>query len=222
MQTGGVSIGPEALTHAVREPAADPAGALVLLHGRGTNEHDLVPLLEVLDPERRLLGVTPRAPLTLPPGGQHWYVSVGIPRPDPASFHAAMNVVPAWLDALLENNGLDHERLVLGGFSQGAVMSYAIGLAAGRPRPHGLLCLSGFMPEVPDFELDMSGLDGYPVALGHGTYDPIIGVEWGHQARERFTDAGADVTWRESPMPHSVDPDYLGELAGWLERLLPG
>lgn len=214
--------GSDALKHVARSPAGDPVGALVLLHGRGTNEHDLLPLLEVLDPQRRLLGVTPRAPLTLPPGGQHWYVSVGIPRPDPASFHAAMDVVPGWLDALLAEHGLDHERLVLGGFSQGAVMSYAIGLGAGRPRPRGLLCLSGFMPEVPDFELDLGGLEGYPVALGHGTYDPVIGVEWGHQARDRLTEAGADVTWRESPMPHSVDPDYLSELAGWIERLLPG
>jgi phospholipase/carboxylesterase len=212
----------DALTHGVREPTGAAAGALVLLHGRGTNEHDLVPLLEVLDPGRRLLGVTPRAPLTLPPGGQHWYVSVGIPRPDPASFHRTMEVVPAWLDALLAEHGLDHERLVLGGFSQGAVMSYAIGLGAGRLRPRGLLCLSGFMPEVPDFELDLDDLDGYPVALGHGAYDPVIGVEWGHQARDRLVEAGADVTWRESPMPHSVDPDYLSELAGWVARLLPG
>ena len=214
--------GSEALVHVARPPAGEPAGALVLLHGRGTNEHDLGPLVDVLDPERRLLGVTPRAPLTLPPGGQHWYVSVGIPRPDPATFHATMRVVPAWLDALLAEHGLDHSRLVLGGFSQGAVMSYAIGLGAGRPRARGLLCLSGFMPEVPDFELDLSGLDGYPVALGHGTHDPVIGVEWGQLARDRLTEAGAEVAWRESPMPHSVDPDYLRELAGWVERLLPG
>jgi phospholipase/carboxylesterase len=214
--------GSDSLIHVVRPPAAEPAGALVLLHGRGTNEHDLLPLLDALDPQRRLLGVTPRAPLTLPPGGSHWYVSVGIPRPDPATFRAAMDLVPGWLDALLADNGLDHDRLVLGGFSQGAVMSYAIGLGAGRPRPRGLLCLSGFMPEVPEFELDLGGLQGYPVALGHGSHDPVIGVEWGRQARDRLTAAGADVTWRESPMPHSVDPDYLRELAGWVEGVVAG
>jgi phospholipase/carboxylesterase len=212
---------PDSLTHVVRPADGDPAGALVLLHGRGTSEHDLAPLLDILDPQRRLVGVTPRAPLVLPPGGAHWYVSVGIPRPDPASFDAAMDLVPAWLDALLAEYGLDHDRLVLGGFSQGTVMTYAIGLGAGRPRPRGLICLSGFMPEVPGFELDLGGLDGYPVAMGHGTYDPIIGVEWGHAARATLEEAGADVTWRESPMPHSVDPDFLGELAGWVERLLP-
>jgi phospholipase/carboxylesterase len=212
--------GTDALVHLVRPAAGDPAGALVLLHGRGTSEHDLFPLLDALDPERRLLGVTPRAPLTLPPGGAHWYISRGIPRPDPDTFHATMELVSGWLDALLGENGLDYDRLILGGFSQGAVMAYALGLGKGRPRPRGLLALSGFMPEVPGFELDLSGLDGYPVALGHGTYDPIIPVDWGRQARERLEQAGADVTWRESTMPHAVDPDYLRELAGWVARVL--
>ena len=217
-----MNAGSDSLVHVVRPPAGEPAGALVLLHGRGTNEHDLRPLLDLRDPERRLLGVTPRAPLTLPPGGSHWYVSVGIPRPDPATFRSTMDLVPAWLDGLLAEHGLNHDRLVLGGFSQGAVMSYAIGLGAGRPRPRGLIALSGFMPEVPGFELDLSDLDGYPAALGHGAFDPVIGVEWGQAARDRLTEAGADVTWRESPMPHSVDPEYLNELAGWVAERLPG
>jgi phospholipase/carboxylesterase len=213
--------GTDALVHVVRAPAGDPAGALVLLHGRGTSEHDLLPLLDALDPERRLLGVTPRAPLTLPPGGAHWYISVGIPRPDPESFHATFELASGWLDALLAEHGLSYDRLVLGGFSQGAVMTYALGLGAGRPRPRGVIALSGFVPEVPDFELDLSDLDGYPVALGHGTYDPVIGVEWGMRAREMLERAGAGVTWRESPMPHAVDPDYLRELAGWVAALFP-
>jgi len=213
--------GTDALVHVVRPPAGDAAGALVLLHGRGTSEHDLLPLLDVLDPEQGLLGVTPRAPLTLPPGGAHWYVSVGIPRPDPDSFHATFALVSDWLDALLAEHGLSYDRLVLGGFSQGAVMTYALGLGRGRPRPRGLIALSGFMPEVPDFELDLSDLQGYPVALGHGSYDPVIGVEWGRRARDALVNAGADVTWRESPMPHAVDPDYLDELAGWLAGLVP-
>jgi len=217
-----MAAGTDSLVHVVRPPAAEPAGALVLLHGRGTSEHDLHPLLDMLDPERRLLGLTPRGPLTLPPGGAHWYVSVGIPTPDPESFHATFDLVSEWLEAVLAENGLDHDRLVLGGVSQGAVMAYALGLGAGRPHPRGLIALSGFMPEVEGFELDLEGLEGYPVALGHGTYDPIIGVEWGRQAHERLERAGADVTWRESPMPHAVDPDYLSELARWIDGLLAG
>jgi phospholipase/carboxylesterase len=214
--------GTDALVHVVRPASGDPAGALVLLHGRGTSEHDLRPLLDELDPERRLVGVTPRAPLTLPPGGAHWYVSVGIPRPDPDSFHATFGLVSGWLDALLAEHGLDYDRLVLGGFSQGAVMTYALGLGKGRPRPRGLIALSGFMPEVPGFELDLTGLDGYPVALGHGAYDPVIPVEWGERALDALAQAGADFTWRKSPMGHSVDPVYLRRLADWLAGVLDG
>jgi phospholipase/carboxylesterase len=216
-----MSVDLDALLHVTRPPAGEPLGALVLLHGRGTHERDLAPLVDMLDPEQRLVGVTPRAPLMLPPGGYHWYRSVGIPTPDAETFHGSMNLVSGWLDALLAEYELVYDHLVLGGFSQGAVMSYALGLGAGRPRPRALICLSGFMPEVPDFSLDLSNVDGYPVALGHGTYDPVIGVEWGRQAHQRLEEAGADVTWRESPMPHSVDPDYLPELAGWLRRVVP-
>ena len=212
----------DALVHAVRPPEGEPAGALVLLHGRGTNEHDLFPLLDALDPERRLVGVTPRAPLTLPPGGSHWYVSVGIPTPHPETFQGSLTLVGEWLDALLAEYALVYDHLVLGGFSQGAVMTYALGLGTGRPRPRGLIALSGFIPEAPGFQLDLSAVEGYPVALGHGAYDPVIGPEWGRQARDRLEHAGAAVTWRESPMPHAVDPDYLRELAVWLKEVRPG
>jgi phospholipase/carboxylesterase len=192
----------------------------VLLHGRGVDENDLFPLLDELDPERRLLGATPRAPLTLPPGGNHWYAVRRIGYPDPATFHATYPAVADWLDGLLAENGLGPERLILGGFSQGAVMSYALGLGAGRPRPAGILAFSGFMPTVEEFELDLAQAEGLPVAIGHGEYDPVIGVEWGRDARERLEAAGAQVTYRESPMPHSIDPDYLAELrTSWLPNI---
>jgi predicted esterase len=72
------------------------------------------------------------------------------------------------------------------------------------------------MPTVPGFELDLGGLEGYPVAIGHGTHDQVIGVEWGRQARDRLEAAGADVTYRESPIGHSVDPRFVQELSVWL------
>jgi phospholipase/carboxylesterase len=204
----------------VRPPAGDPEGALVLMHGRGVDEHDLFPLLDALDPERRLLGVAPRAPLRLPPGGNHWYVVRRVGYPDRATFDPTYAHAAAWVDALLEEHGLGHGRLALGGFSQGGVMAYAIGLGSGRPRPAGIVALSSFIPEVEGFELDLRNLEGHPVAIGHGTFDPIIGVEFGRDARDRLVEAGADVTYVESPMPHSVDPAYVHELAGWVRRVV--
>ena len=204
---------PEGIHHISRPAEGDPAGALVLFHGRGTSEHDLFPLLDALDPERRLAGFAPRGPFSFPPGGAHWYGPVrrvGYPNED--TFHESYGLLGDWLEGL----GFQPEQTVVGGFSQGAVMAHALALGPGRPAPAGLIALSGFMPRVDGFELDLSDRAGFPVALGHGTYDPIIGVEWGREARERLEAAGADVTWRESPMPHAVDPVFVDELRGWL------
>lgn len=202
------------LPQRLRPADGEPDGALVLFHGRGADEHDLFPLLHELDPDRRLLGATARGPLSLPPGGAHWYVVRRIGFPDPESFHATCALVGGWLDDLLAEHGIPPERAILGGFSQGAVMTYALGLGKDRPRPAGLLALSGFIPQVEGFELQEA--TGLPVAIGHGTYDPVIGVEFGRDARAVLTRAGADVTFRESPMAHAIDPAFLGELRGWV------
>jgi phospholipase/carboxylesterase len=202
----------------MREAAGEPDGALVLLHGRGADEHDLYPLLDALDPERRLLGVTPRGPLSLPPGGAHWYRLGGIPTPDPATFHPTYAEAAAFLDGL----PVPPERVVLGGFSQGAVMSWALGLGAGRPRPAALVALSGFLPRVEGLALDLEGLEGYPVAVAHGALDPVIPVEFGREAAGVLRDAGADVLWRESPIPHTIDPQFLPELRAFVERATAG
>src|SRR5438105_8171956 len=86
--------------HRIRPARGDPEGVLVLLHGRGTNEHDLFPLLDLLDPEARLVGVTPRAPLSLPPGGAHWYAVREVGFPDPGTFFPTYRPLTEWVDAL--------------------------------------------------------------------------------------------------------------------------
>jgi phospholipase/carboxylesterase len=206
----------EALRFLDRPAAGEPEGALVLLHGRGADERDLFPLLDALDPDRRLLGITPRAPLALPPGGAHWYQLGGIPTPDPTTFFPTFAQAAAFLDGL----PVPIDRVVLGGFSQGAAMTWALGLGAGRPRPAALVALSGFMPEVEGFALDLDELDGYPIAIGHGTQDSIIPVEWAREARRRLEAAGADLLYRESPLPHTIDPAFLPELQAFVRRAL--
>jgi len=204
------------LTGRTRPPAREPEGAVVLLHGRGADENDLYPLLDVLDPEQRLLGVTPQAPLQLPPGGFHWYRLGGIPTPDPETFHGSVPL----LAALLEELPVPLDRVVLGGFSQGAVMSWAMSLGPGRPRPAGVIAMSGFLPRVDGWPLTLAGLEGFPVLIAHGSLDPVIAFDFGREARDALTAAGADVTWRESPMPHTIDPGFVPDLQAFVRRVL--
>jgi phospholipase/carboxylesterase len=192
------------VTLQVRErPAAGEArGALVLLHGRGADENDLFPLLDALDPERRLHGYTPRGPLSLPPGGAHWYVLGGIGTPERETFTASYAALCEFLD------GVPYERVVLGGFSQGCAMAYALALFRGRPRPDALLAMSGFIPSVEGYELDLA--PPFPrIAIVHGVFDQMIPVEWGRAARDTLEEAGAEVVYQESPIEHWIDPDVL-------------
>jgi phospholipase/carboxylesterase len=191
-----------------RPAAGEPVGALVLFHGRGADEHDLVPLLDVLDPDRRFDGYTPRGPLSLPPGGAHWYVVPRVGFPDAETFHAAYAEAAAWLDSL------PYERIVLGGFSQGCVMSLALGLGTERPSPAGICGFSGFIPVVDGWAMRESDLP--PVAYGHGTLDPVIPVEFGRRVKEQLEAASVDLLYREYPLPHALDPRFVREVRDWL------
>jgi phospholipase/carboxylesterase len=210
----------EQFPHRIRPARAEPEGVLVLLHGRGTNELDLFPLLDAIDPGRRLVGITPRAPIRLAPGGYHWYIVRQVGYPDPETFFPAFEALSQWVDALPAELGVPDGHLVLGGFSMGAVMSYSLSLAKGRPSPAALIALSGFIPKVDEFELDLDSRAGLPVAIGHGTKDPIIPVEFGRQARDVLERADAEVIYRESSMTHAVDPAFLDQITPWLQAHL--
>jgi len=198
------------LEHLVREPAAEPAGALVLNHGRGTDEHDLVPLLDAIDPDRRLLGITPGAPVTgVPPGGRHWYLVPRVGYPDPDTFHRSYELLTSFLDDTLSSRGIGWERTVLGGFSMGTVMSYAVGLGSGRPSPAAIVGLSGFVPTVEGWDADLADREGLPVLIHHGRRDPVIGIDFGRRADELLREGGLDVTYLETDAGHSVPPQIL-------------
>jgi phospholipase/carboxylesterase len=210
------------LVHRIREPAAKPAGALVLNHGRGTDEHDLYPLLDELDPEGRLLGITPGAPLTdIPPGGRHWYVVPRVGYPDHQTFHESYAQLSGFLDETLADRGIAWDRTVIGGFSMGAVMSYAVGLGQSRPSPVAIIALSGFIPDVDDWRAELDDRSGLPVYIHHGRRDPVIEVGFGRRAAEELENAGLDVTYVESDAGHGLPPELIPGLRDFVNRALP-
>jgi phospholipase/carboxylesterase len=212
----------EPLFHLRREPSADPEALLVLHHGRGTDERALLGLADLLDPERRLLVVTPRAPLVLPGSpGYHWYLVPRVGYPDTGSFEEARAALSDLHDRLWEETGIAAERTVFGGFSMGAVMSYAMALSAERPAVAGILAFSGFVPTVDGWEPSLADRPGTRAFVSHGRNDPVISVEFAERARELLEGGGLDVSYRESELGHQIDPTHLRDAAGWLDEVLP-
>ncbi len=204
-----------------RPASGDPAGLLVLHHGRGADEHDLLALGDELDPRRRLHVVTPRAPFTLPGWpGRHWYTVPRVGSPDPATFHAAYGELQAFHDELWLRTGTTAASTVLGGFSMGAVMSYALGLGPDRPTPAGILAFSGFVPSVEGWRPELAGRDELAVFIAHGRRDPVIAIEFARHARDLLRAGGLDVEYHESDAAHHIDPAHIPAAIGWLERAL--
>ena len=210
------------LTYLERPAQGEAEGLLVLHHGRGSDERDLLGLGEVLDPERRLLVVTPRAPLQLPGSpGYHWYLVPRVGYPEPASFASAQAALAAFHDQLWAESGIPPSGTVLGGFSMGTVMSYALGLGGDRPAPAGILAISGFIPTVEGWEPSLADRRETEVHILHGRNDPVIEVGFARRAFATLQAGGLPVELRESDASHHVDPAQMPGAADWLQGVIP-
>jgi phospholipase/carboxylesterase len=197
----------------------EPDRLLLLIHGKGANERDLEPLVPFLDPEGRFLTVLPRAPIPFM-GGWHWYETDGIPRGGPELL-SSVDLLDDLLDNACAEHGFDRTQAIVAGFSQGCALTLALGLRrSGRPRPAGLLAMSGFLPERDDLEYDFSSAP--PVFIQHGVADPLISVEQGRRTVARLAAEGVPVVYREYQMAHEVAPESVQDAMAWLALVLAG
>jgi phospholipase/carboxylesterase len=211
----------EPLVYRERPAEGDADGLLLLHHGRGTNETDLLGLADALDPDRRLWVVTPRGPLQLPGSpGYHWYLVPRVGYPDHDTFHAARSALADLHNQLWQKTGIPPARTVLGGFSMGAVMSYAMGLGADRAAPAGILAFSGFVPVVEGWQPHFEDRHGTRAFIAHGSADPIMDIDFAHSAREQLEAGGLEVDYHESDIGHQIDPAHLRAASEWLGRAL--
>lgn len=209
------------LVYAERPADGEAEGLLVLHHGRGTSEHDVLPLADVFDPEHALHVVSARGPLQLPGSpGYHWYAVPRVGYPEPDTFRAAYRGLAELHDELWEQTGLSAAQTVLGGFSMGTVMSYALGLGADRPAPAGILALSGFIPTVEGWTPSLDDRTGTRVLIAHGQGDPVIPVSFARLARALLEEAGFDVDYRESGATHTIDPGDVPRIVAWLAQTI--
>ncbi|MBX5467499.1 MAG: dienelactone hydrolase family protein [Firmicutes bacterium] len=202
--------------HYLIRPAPSPdadGGTLLLLHGRGADEYDLMPLAEGL-PEW-LTVVTVRAPRALHPGYQ-WYEMEALGVPEASSFAAALAYVAEAWHRLAEHGPALARPWFLGGFSQGALMAVAAAMGQTGVDPAGVVALSGYLPDTVPARRALTGL---PIFWGHGLNDPVLPFAWGEQAARRLKELGAAVEFRSYAAAHAVTAEEVRDLRAWLERV---
>ncbi|MCX6122246.1 MAG: alpha/beta hydrolase-fold protein [Ignavibacteriales bacterium] len=192
-----------------------PYPTLILLHGRGTDENDLLGLASAFDP--RLLIVSVRAPYRFPYGGYTWFDLDEQNGVNTDQLMEGCGALIQCLDDIQQKYSVDSKRVFLFGFSMGAMMSLTVSLS----NPHrfkGVVAHSGLLPQEDTLKYRWNDLDEISFFIAHGTYDPIVPVEFGRQAHQRFMDAKADVFYCEYPIQHTISEESLSDAADWLQR----
>ena len=207
------------LIHKILEPQRKgPSNypTLILLHGRGANEDDLLGLAEYLDD--RLLIVSARAPFPFALGGGFtWFEIEEVGKPEPKMFGESYRKLIQFIDDIRKGYPVDQSKIILCGFSMGSVMSYAIGLT--RPElVAGVAANSGYITEESDLKIQWKEVKGKPFFIAHGVYDPVIPVSFARRAKELLEPHRAAVTYREYDMGHQITEDSLNDMMRWLTQ----
>jgi phospholipase/carboxylesterase len=212
------------LVHLVREPLDSSSSLpplLLLLHGIGSNEADLFGLAPYLD--ARFLIVSARAPITMGAGAYGWFNIEFTPRGMVADMEQArksLDLLPRFLDELVNHYHADERCVYVAGFSQGAMMSLATALNWPK-KITGVVAMSGRFPsQVLEGELNEEALKGMPFMVTHGIYDPVLPIEEGRTVKKNLEALPVELTYREYPMGHEVSQNSLRDVTAWLSRSL--
>ncbi len=211
------------LTHVWIDPDGDieEPPLLVLLHGRGATEEDLLPIAQQLPDELAVLSL--RAPSPLGPG-YTWYqldLSGGglhASQPHAEDFNRSLDLLTQSIDAAADEYDCDTDRIGLLGFSQGAILS--LGALVERPTDYAwVVGLHGYLPERYE-QAALEPASGTPVFLGAGTQDQVIPATRGEDAAERLKAAGGSVTFRTYPTGHGTSQEEVDDVDRWIRARL--
>ncbi len=210
------------LYHLVREPKVkkEKNPLLLLLHGYGSNEEDLFSFATQL-PDEYII-VSARAPHPLPPYGNAWYA---------INFDGDMNKfsdyeqavqsrdhIVKFIDEVIKNYPVDEERVTLIGFSQGAILSYAVALTYPE-KIERVAALSGYFdPAIAGKDFASDNISKLRFFVSHGVVDQVIPVDWARKAPELLKSLGLDVEYHEYPVGHGVAPQNFYDLLAWLGK----
>lgn len=198
-----------------------PHPGLLLLHGRGTDEQDLLSLAAQLDP--RLFAVSARGPRLFPYGGFAWYEldPTGVGYPEPASLNQSLELLRKFVREIVDAYPIDPNRLFVGGFSMGSAMSAALALTDPE-HVAGAAILSGYLPLAAKLPFKLENAAGHPIFQAHGVLDQVIPVRWGRETRDYLESTPVALTYREYPVGHEISAPELRDLAGWLTAAIDG
>lgn len=211
------------VTQPPREATEDAPPLLLLLHGVGSHEGDLIQLATYLD--RRFFIVSARAPVTLAPGMYAWFeVQLDPVRPiiNPQQAESSRKRLITFIDEAVNAYDLDPARAYLMGFSQGAIISLSVALT--RPeKVAGVVAMSGrVLPEIAPLIAPPEALTGLQIFVAHGTDDRVLPIHHGRAARDLLQRLPVALTYREHVMGHQVSEESLTEIAAWLAERLDG
>ena len=191
---------------------------LILLHGRGTDENDLLGLAPYLD--ERLLIISPRAPFPFDYGfGYTWFEMSDKFKPEMNSLEESQQKLSQLLDEIIEHYPIDPGKMFVLGFSMGTVMGYLL-LLSRLEKMAGLIANSGFFSDDLESALKLKTFNKLPIFIAHGTHDPIIPIQNGRRAKEFFSKQNITLTYKEYPMMHEISQESLLDISKWLSDYL--
>lgn len=198
-----------------RKKTAGKSPAIVLLHGRGADENDLLGLAPFLD--ERLTIISVRAPFPFEYGGFTYFPLRPDGSAEPGMLMDSHGRLEEFIQGVASLPDIDPRKIFLTGFSMGTVMAYALSL--GRPeRFAGVIAQSGFVRDHPDLHFKWDRLDGCPFIITHGVHDPVIPIALARATKEKFSKSNAEYIYKEYSMGHEIGDESLSDVCDWLRK----
>ncbi len=207
----------------------NPVASIIIMHGLGADGRDFLSIAEQLDlsslgPVRFLFPNAPVMPVTINGGYEMpaWYDILNtdlVRREDEAGLRQSQAMIEE-LIAGEKARGIPARRIVVAGFSQGCAMTLMVGLRHAEPLA-GMICMSGYLPLADKTAAERSlASQQVPIFMGHGTHDGVIALPRAEASRDALKALGYAVEWHSYPMEHSVCPQEIADMQGWLRRVL--
>ena len=200
-----------------KQAAGGGSPAVILLHGRGADENDLLGLSEYFDDRLAVFSV--RAPYPFEFGGYTYFRLLDDNSAEPVMFMESYRRLVKFADGVASLPDIDAQRVFLLGFSMGTIMAYAMSLT--HPEKFaGVVAQSGFVREHPELHFQWNALARCPFIITHGVYDPVIPVDEARKTEALFSQSNAKFEYREYPMGHEISGESLADVCGWMKRML--